>query len=38
VGYLILGGDKTGDTGWYITFIPLAEKIYAKHLAEIGSE
>jgi hypothetical protein len=38
VGYLILGGDKTGDTGWYTTFIPHAERIYAKHLAEIGRE
>jgi hypothetical protein len=37
VGYLILGGDKTGDAGWYTTFMPLAEKIYEKHLAEIGS-
>ena len=36
VGYLILGGDKTGDADWYTTFIPLAEKIYEKHLAEIG--
>ena len=38
VGYLILGGDKTGNEGWYRTFIPQAEKIYAKHLDEIGSE
>jgi len=38
VGYLILGGDKTGDPGWYKSFIPRAEKIYARHLREIGSE
>lgn len=37
VGYLILGGDKTGNADWYETFIPQAEKIYDKHLAEIGS-
>ncbi|HZB88486.1 MAG TPA: type II toxin-antitoxin system RelE/ParE family toxin [Terracidiphilus sp.] len=36
VGYLILGGDKTGDASWYHTFIPLAEKIFQKHLLEIG--
>jgi hypothetical protein len=36
VGYLILGGDKTGDKNWYKTFIPVAEKIYKEHLAEIG--
>jgi hypothetical protein len=35
VGYLILGGDKTGDQDWYKTFILQAEKIYARHLAEI---
>jgi len=35
VGYLILGGDKTGNNDWYETFIPIAEKIYARHLAEI---
>lgn len=37
VGYLILGGDKTGNDDWYKTFIPQAEKIYFQHLAEIGS-
>jgi hypothetical protein len=37
-GYLILGGNKTGDQNWYKTFIPQAERIYAKHLAEIRSE
>jgi hypothetical protein len=25
VGYLILGGDKTGDSDWYHRFIPVAE-------------
>jgi hypothetical protein len=35
VGYLILGGDKTGKADWYEIFIPLAEKIYKKHLKEI---
>jgi hypothetical protein len=37
VGYLILGGDKTGDNRWYETFIPIAEKIFAKHIREVGS-
>ena len=36
VGYLILGGDKTGRDDWYETSIPEAEKIYERHLAEIG--
>lgn len=34
VGYLILGGDKTGDDRWYEKFIPIAERIYEKHLSE----
>jgi hypothetical protein len=37
VGYLILGGDKTGNDDWYKTFIPQAERIYFQHLMEIGS-
>ncbi len=37
IGYLILGGDKTGDDNWYRTFTPQAEQIYEKHLREIGS-
>lgn len=36
VGYLILGGDKTGNANWYREFIPRAETIYAHHLREIG--
>lgn len=36
VGYLILGGDKTGNKGWYDKFIPTAERIYERHLTEIG--
>lgn len=36
IGYLILGGDKTGRDDWYELFIPHAKKIYEKHLLEIG--
>jgi hypothetical protein len=36
VGYLILGGDKTGKADWYKRFVPKAEKIYQQHLKEIG--
>lgn len=36
VGYLILGGDKSGDNRWYETFIPRAETIYQQHLREVG--
>jgi hypothetical protein len=34
--YLILGGDKTGDSDWYPNAIRRAEAIYALHLKEIG--
>jgi len=34
--YLILGGDKTGDKGWYVDAIRRADAIYAQHLKEIG--
>ncbi|WP_263386021.1 type II toxin-antitoxin system RelE/ParE family toxin [Granulicella arctica] len=36
VALLLLGGDKTGDGRWYEKAIPQAEKIYAKHLEELG--
>jgi hypothetical protein len=35
-GYLILGGDKTGDKNWYADAVRRAEEIYAQHLKEIG--
>ncbi len=35
VGYLIVGGDKTGNSFWYETYIPIAERIYRQHLKEL---
>ena len=32
--YLILGGDKTGDTRWYDRMVPKADAIYTEHLRE----
>ena len=37
VAILLIGGDKTGNPRWYEEFVPLADKIYARHLKEIGS-
>jgi hypothetical protein len=34
-GYLMLGGEKTGDDRWYQQMIPKAEAIYRQHLREI---
>ena len=33
---LLLGGDKTGDDGFYERAIPLAERIWAEYLVETG--
>jgi hypothetical protein len=35
---LLVGGDKTGDKRWYDKMIPLAEKIFAKHLEMLKKE
>ena len=37
-GVIILGGDKTGDKRWYKTSIPIAEKLYTKHLKKQKKE
>ena len=35
---LLVGGDKTGDAGFYRRYVPLADKPYDEHLAEIRVE
>jgi len=30
---LLIGGDKTGNDRWYEEFVPLADRIFAQHLA-----
>ena len=37
IAMLLIGGDKTGDPRWYDEFVPLADRIYERHLKEIGS-
>lgn len=36
VAILLIGGDKTGSPGWYEEYILLADRIYERHLKEIG--
>jgi hypothetical protein len=36
--YLLIGGDKTGNSRWYAEFLPRAERIYEQHLKEIAGE
>lgn len=33
---LLLGGDKTGDPGWYDRNVPLADELLDKHLKKLG--
>lgn len=36
---ILLGGDKTSDwKGWYERNIPVADKLYERHLRSIGKE
>jgi hypothetical protein len=32
---LLIGGDKTGKDRWYELFVPIADKLYAQHLAAL---
>jgi hypothetical protein len=35
---LLIGGDKTGDDRWYATYVPLADRLYDEHLAQLRQE
>jgi hypothetical protein len=35
---LLIGANKTGDERWYETFVPLADKLYDEHLAQLKKE
>jgi hypothetical protein len=35
---LLIGGDKTGDGRFYERMIPLADRLYDEHLAELAKE
>jgi hypothetical protein len=35
---LLIGGDKTGNDRWYEQFVPLADKVYEKHIGELRKE
>lgn len=35
---LLIGGDKTGDAGFYRRVVPLADKLYDEHLEELRQE
>ena len=35
---LLIGGDKTGDERWYEVNVPLADRIYDRHVAALEKE
>jgi len=35
---ILIGGDKTGDNRFYEIFVPIADKLYDEHLAELAKE
>ena len=35
---LLIGGDKTGDAGFYRRLVPLADRLYDDHLEELTQE
>lgn len=38
VAILLLGGDKSGDDRWYERNVPIADRLYDQHLAELQKE
>jgi hypothetical protein len=35
---LLIGGEKTGDDRWYEKFVPIADRLFERHLLEIEKE
>lgn len=35
---LLIGGDKTGDNGWYETTVPIADRLFEHHLRNIKNQ
>jgi hypothetical protein len=35
---LLIGGEKTGGDRWYETSVPLADRLYDEHLAQLRRE
>ncbi len=38
VAILLLGGNKGGDKRWYDTFVPIADRLYDEHIAQLKME
>jgi len=35
---LLIGGEKTGDDRWYEKFVPIADRLFERHLLELRKE
>ena len=35
---LLIGGEKTGDDRWYEKFVPIADRLFQRHLHEIEKD
>jgi hypothetical protein len=35
---LPIGGDKTGNDRWYDAYVPLSDRLYDEHLAQLRKE
>jgi hypothetical protein len=35
---LLIGGNKRGNDRWYLEYIPIADRLYGEHLAELAAE
>lgn len=35
---LLIGGNKTGNDRWYDEYVPVADRLYDKHLEELEEE
>ena len=35
---LLIGGNKKGDDRWYLEYVPIADRLYDEHLAEVAAE
>ena len=35
---LLIGGDKTGNDRWYEIYVPVADRLYDEHLAQLRKE
>jgi hypothetical protein len=35
---LLVGGDKTGDDRWYEANLPIADRLYDRHLEDLKKE